>query len=285
MAKDWTAQAEEMVQHWTSAQRKMWESWFEAMQNVSYAPRSSEGWQHTVQNWNRAVKSALESQFAWTRFWANSLQTRNTPAPVVEWSQELVKMLERWTETQLELSESWFETIKKSSPTTVALAWDRAEAERVVQDWQEATRKSLEAQLNWLRIWTSVHAQWYLQQAEQSTPGAITDVATPTAPVAEANTSPDNQSSANAGPPVDAIQPAAPNFVPDAPPDSNDSLASTTSAADTPAPPRPKPKSKPKPKSTATTKKPTPAASATDPGEKPAPARTTRKTTKPKETE
>lgn len=285
MAKDWTAQAEEMVQHWTSAQCKMWESWFEAMQNVSYAPRSSEGWQHTVENWNMAVKSALESQFTWIRFWANSVQTRNTPAPVAEWSQELIKMMERWTEIQLELSESWFATIKKSNPTTVALVWDRAEAERVVQDWQEATRKSLEAQLNWLRIWTSVQAQWYLQQAEQTTPGAITDVTAPTTPVVETSTSRDNQSSANADTPADAIQPAAPALVPDAPPDVNDSLASTTSAADTPAPSRPKPKPKPKPKSKATTKKMTPAASATDPGEKPAPARTARKTTKPKETE
>lgn len=232
MAKDWIAQAEEVVQHWTSAQRKMWESWFEAMQNLSYTPRSSEGWEYTVEYWNRAVKSALESQFAWTRFWANSVQTRNTPAPIVAWSQELVKMMERWTETQLELSESWFATIKQSNPTTVALAWDRAEAERVVRDWQEATRKSLEAQLNWLRIWTSAQARWYIQQEAQAGPDVTTDVEASAALEVDASTLPAHQPAVKADPPDDTIQPVILSRESDAPPDMNDTFTSTASAVD-----------------------------------------------------
>ncbi len=281
MPKDWTAQAEEMVQHWTNAQHKMWENWFEAMQNLSYVPRSNEGWEHTVENWNMAVKSTLESQFAWIRFWANSVQTRNIPAPIAEWSQELVKMMAGWTEIQRELSASWFETIKKASPTTVALAWDRAEAEHVVQAWQEATHKSLEAQLNWLRIWTSVQAQWYLQQAEQSMPDVSTDVTAPTAG-RNPSTAAESRLSANANALANAIQSAAPNSVPLVRPDTNDSLSSTTKLPD---PSRPEPNPAPEPKSKATTKKTTRAASTVNPGQQHAPARTTRKKTKPKEPE
>lgn len=165
MAMDWTERAEEMIRNWTGAQRKMWESWLGAMQNIGSAPHATEAWEQTVDSWNAAVRSALETQVTWTRFWADSVSSQlGMPPPVTEWSQQLLEMVQHWTETQMQLSESWFETMKHSKPTTIALAWDSGEAQKVVQDWQSATQKALEAQMSWIRFWLISQTQyWHIE--------------------------------------------------------------------------------------------------------------------------
>ncbi len=151
---DWTDQAEEIIKSWTGAQRNMWEGWLNAMQNLSTTPQSPEAWEQTVEHWKNTVHTALNTQVSWTRFWAGSVRDRtNVPPPVADWSQQVLDMMERWTDTQKSLSERWFETMKHSSPTTIAQVWDSDEAQRVMQDWQEATQRTLEAQIGWVRLW------------------------------------------------------------------------------------------------------------------------------------
>lgn len=151
---DWTDQAEEIIKSWNGAQRNMWEGWLNAMQNLSTTPQSPEAWEQTVDHWKDAVHTALNTQASWTRFWAGSVRDRtNVPPPVADWSQQVLDMMERWTDTQKSLSERWFETMKHSSSTTVAQVWDSDEAQRVMQDWQEATQRMLEAQIGWVRLW------------------------------------------------------------------------------------------------------------------------------------
>ncbi len=157
---DWNQQAEEMIKTWTGAQQKMWESWLNAMQGMGPVASSSDAWHKSVEAWRESVKGALEAQVAWTRFWADSVvNSSNSPREVVEWSNQVIDMMKRWTETQTQLSESWFETVKKSDPSAIARNWNNDEAQKVVHAWQEATQKLIEAQMGWLRIWTAAQAQ------------------------------------------------------------------------------------------------------------------------------
>lgn len=156
---DWTARAEEILRTWTDVQRKMWESWHDAMRSAGTA-QSTEAWKETIAIWSEAVNRALQAQVEWTKFWTDSMTTGSTtPTEVAEWSQRIIDIMKSWAETQTQLSERWFETMKQADPTTMAAPWDSKEAQKVVQDWQEATQKLLEAQMGWLRIWTAAQAQ------------------------------------------------------------------------------------------------------------------------------
>lgn len=160
MATDWNKQAEEMIKTWTGAQQKMWEGWLGAMQGMGPNTKAGDTWEKSVQVWSDSVKSALEAQVAWTKFWADSMTAgSSTPKEVTEWSNQVLDMMKRWTETQTQLSESWFETMKKSDPATLTKTWNNEEAQKVVHTWQEAAQKILEAQMGWLRLWTAAQAQ------------------------------------------------------------------------------------------------------------------------------
>ncbi len=160
MTTDWNRQAEDMIKTWTGAQQKMWESWLSAMQGMSPAASSQEAWEKSVEVWSESVQNALEAQVAWTKFWADSMTTgTNTPKEVTDWSNQVLDMMKRWTETQKQLSESWFDSVKKADPTSMTTTWSNEEAQRVVQSWQEAAQKILEAQMGWLRIWTAAQSQ------------------------------------------------------------------------------------------------------------------------------
>lgn len=162
MAMDWTERAEEMIRNWTGAQQKMWESWLGAMQNIGTTPHTADAWEQTVDTWCAAVRNALETQMSWTEFWADTINSQmGTPPQVTEWSQQLLAMVQDWTTTQMQLSESWFETMKRSNPAAVSLAWDSSEAQHVIEDWQYATQKALEAQMGWIRFWMASQSHYW----------------------------------------------------------------------------------------------------------------------------
>lgn len=154
MTMDWTKQAEEMVKNWTGSQQKMWESWLSMMQGVGTS-QAGEMWEKTVDTWHDSMKSALKSQVEWTQFWADSI-TANSGASkqMSEMSQQTVEMTKRWTETQNQMIDQWFETLKKSDPASMAKNMNPEEMQKAMQTWQEATRKMLESQIDMIRTWT-----------------------------------------------------------------------------------------------------------------------------------
>jgi 2,4-dienoyl-CoA reductase-like NADH-dependent reductase (Old Yellow Enzyme family) len=157
---DWNKQAEETLKLWTSSQQKMWDSWVKAMQGIGSASQATDTWEKTVETWRESVKQALDAQTRWTQFWADSVTTgpgMNKQAS--EWSNQMVDMTRRWTETQSQLWDSWFETIKKSDPAAMTKAWNTEEIQKVVQTWQEAAQRAMEAQMEWARMLAAAQAQ------------------------------------------------------------------------------------------------------------------------------
>jgi biopolymer transport protein ExbB/TolQ len=71
-----------------------------------------------------------------------------------EMSQQTVEMTKRWTETQNQMIDQWFETLKKSDPASMAQNMNPEEMQKAMQTWQEATRKMLESQIDMIRTWT-----------------------------------------------------------------------------------------------------------------------------------
>lgn len=155
---EWNTRTEEVLQTWRDTQRKTWEGWLDAVQGVD-ASRSTEMWHHTVELWREAVSHALKTQLTWTLFWTDCLSrgTGNSN-PFTGWVQQMGDLMKGWNETQLQLSDYWFDTMEKANPTRLLSPWDSATAKQLVQDWQNAGYKMLEVQMNWLRIWAAVPA-------------------------------------------------------------------------------------------------------------------------------
>jgi hypothetical protein len=152
---DWTKQAEEMVKNWTGSQQKMWESWLSMMQNAGSTP-GGEMWEKTVDTWHDSMKSALATQVTWTKFWADSVAANSGASKQMsEMSQQTVEMTKRWTETQSQILDTWFEAVKKTDPATMTKNMNPEEMQKAMQSWQDATRKMMESQLEMIRTWTN----------------------------------------------------------------------------------------------------------------------------------
>ncbi len=149
---DWTKQTEEMIRTWTEAQRRMWESWLGAVQDVETS-QTAGAWEQAVESWRAAVERALEEQVAWTRSWADRVTAGGaTPKEVADWSRQVLEMMQRWTEAQKPLWERWFELLKRADPSAAPSTLADA-AQKVTQAWQEAAQKALDAQQEWARRW------------------------------------------------------------------------------------------------------------------------------------
>lgn len=154
---DWTKQVDEMVKTWTGAQQKMWENWIEAMQMMSSPQSAGNVWEKTVDAWRETVKKALESQVSWTKLWAENMTANpNTPKEMGDWAKQVLDMTQAWTDAQAQMSDNWFEVMKKADPMTVAKLWDQDQAKKMLQAWQDASQKAMEAQREWARMVTTM---------------------------------------------------------------------------------------------------------------------------------
>lgn len=158
MATDWTKQAEDIVKTWTGSQQKIWEGWLEILRSTGSSP-NSDVWEKTISTWQDSVKSALDAQVTWTKFWADSISSSaGSSKQVSEWSNQTLEITKRWTETQSQLWDTLFEAIKKTDPSLLGKNWTPEEVQKAVQSWQDASRKLLESQLEIVRLWTNPEA-------------------------------------------------------------------------------------------------------------------------------
>lgn len=149
---DWLKQSEEMIKVWSDTQQKMMSGWLDSMKDFTQ-PQASGVWEKTLDAWQNAVDSMLESQAQWARMWAGSVTaTKGVSKEMVEGAAQLKEMTERWTEFQRELWHNWFEMVRK-------LDWEKlaegAEAPPAFQAWQDTLRKATDTQLEWMRTWMS----------------------------------------------------------------------------------------------------------------------------------
>jgi hypothetical protein len=165
---DWTKQANDMLKTFTSTQQKVWESWVSSSQVISASP-SPEAWQKTVDTWRGTVKYALEQQLELTRLWAESVASASVnvpnlpsmpgvaalpgvPATAVEWTRQLLDLTRTLTDTQVRLSENWFDLLKKADPSTLAVNWDPTQAQKILTTWQDAAQKAVDAQTQFSQL-------------------------------------------------------------------------------------------------------------------------------------
>lgn len=151
---DWTKQANDMIKTWTGTQQKVWESWVESMQLAATMP-SQEAWQKTVETWRGTVKQALESQVELARMWTENVSAMPgtagmaAPAGMADFTRNMLEMVKVFTETQTRFSENYFEILKKADMKMLSEVWNPAQAQKIMETWQEATQKAVEAQAEW----------------------------------------------------------------------------------------------------------------------------------------
>jgi hypothetical protein len=150
---EWAKQTEDTFKSWADMQRKMWDDWMKGIQNLGRS-QPEQVWDKTLDAWEDSVKRTLDTQIEWTRAWADGLSSvKGTPSEMAEWARQGQEMATRWGETQRQLWQNWFETVRKLRPSAFGGSWDR-EGQRFVQAWQDAVHKALEAQAEWMRFWT-----------------------------------------------------------------------------------------------------------------------------------
>ncbi len=152
MTMQWTKQAEDMIKSWTGTQQKMWESWINMMQGVGTS-QPNDMWKRAADTWHNSVKSVLEAQVTWAQFVADSIATNaGSNKQLSDISQQVVDMTKRWSETQMEVLNTWVEEVKKNDPSEMKLQPE--EMMKSMQSLQDAIRKMTESQVEMIRSLT-----------------------------------------------------------------------------------------------------------------------------------
>jgi hypothetical protein len=157
---DWAKQAEEMAKTWTDMQRKVWDGWLEAMQGMT-TPQPT-AWERTVETWEKAFDSLLKAQGEWVKMWAEGIGGQeNAPEDMARWASQVQEMTANWVAFQGELWKGWFGMARRFDPADMAGTPSRwtADAQNMMQQWQEQMAKTWETQLDWMKQWSGKAAE------------------------------------------------------------------------------------------------------------------------------
>lgn len=143
---------EEMMKTWMDAQKKMWDSFLNAMPDAGKS-EAAKAWEQLVTNGEQTLKTTFQGQSELIQAWVKSATTmEGTPTAFVESAKQFQETYTRWSEAQQQLWTNWFEMLKKFDPTKGMSAWPGMPA-NPYQIWQEETRKMLDRQFEWMRSW------------------------------------------------------------------------------------------------------------------------------------
>jgi len=150
---EWTEQAEKMFKAWGDAQKSLMDKWVESVKYFRGAP-DTEMWQKTLEIWEETVKNTFSSQSKWMESWVENLKSmEGLPKQAVDSVDRFLEMAGRWNSTQEELWAQWFEMLKGfdfSQPAEILTETMK----NPLQAWQQATQKVMDAQAEWMKIWT-----------------------------------------------------------------------------------------------------------------------------------
>jgi hypothetical protein len=153
---DWTKQTEELVTTWNETQKKMWDNWLQAMESAGSGTNLrafEKERQKIVDTWETSVMKGLEAQAEWAKLWSDGLAAnKSTPKPMLDWAKQLGDMMRSWTASQEQLSQVWFDMMKKLDTTEMQGAWE-SHGKEMVKAWQDAVDKALEAQREMGKFW------------------------------------------------------------------------------------------------------------------------------------
>lgn len=156
MTTDWTKQTEEMVKNWTTVQQKMMESMMGMMGMNTMGTMPTDIWGKTISTLHGSMKSALEAQVNWTQFMADTMSANSgSSKQVSDMASQAVDMTKRWSDAQAKVLDTWFDTMKQTDPTTIAKSMNPEEMMKSLQNWQTASQKMMETQMEMIRSMTS----------------------------------------------------------------------------------------------------------------------------------
>jgi hypothetical protein len=145
---------ERLIKTWSAAQQKLLTGWLDLVQRTEGTSRAVV-WNETVIAWQTAVQETLDTQAEWLRDWSKRLQAElEVPPELRKNLQQEQELLLKWTETQQQLWQGWFDLVQKLAPLFEAGTGFQVD-EKLLPTWQEAARKMVEAQTEWVRRWTT----------------------------------------------------------------------------------------------------------------------------------
>jgi hypothetical protein len=155
---DWTKQTEEMFKAWTDSQKKLMENWAETIKSMG-APQSAEVWEKTLTAWEETLVKSAKTQAEWTDKWLeNLISIEGMPEAAVESTERFHQMVERWNSTQEQMWGKWFEMLRGLEPVSLTEKWREA-VQNPIQSWQDGMQKVMDAQTEWLKMWTGVSGE------------------------------------------------------------------------------------------------------------------------------
>jgi polyhydroxyalkanoate synthesis regulator protein len=155
---DWTKQTEEMFKAWSEAQKKITESWAENVKGLGGA-QSGELWEKALATWEETLEKSTKTQAEWTQKWIESLKSmQGMPEQAVASTERFQEMTQRWAAMQEQFWSNWFEMLRSLEPAKFSEKWGEA-FQNPFQVWQNATKKVMDAQAEWLRVWMGSSAR------------------------------------------------------------------------------------------------------------------------------
>jgi hypothetical protein len=143
---------ETLMTSWADAQQKMLVGWLDLLQGTEQPSRKMV-WSETVKAWQSMVQETLEAQARWLRDWTGRVQvTSGSPTGLRKNVQQAQVLLLRWTEAQQHLWQGWFHLIQHLGPLLEA---DCQIDEHLLSSLQESGQAMINAQTEWVRLWTA----------------------------------------------------------------------------------------------------------------------------------
>jgi hypothetical protein len=146
--------SEQLFRTWAQSQQQLLTNWLDTVRSLGGSP-GSQVWGKTMETWQTAVQQTLDAQAQWTREWSETLLTTpGIPEDLRERVRQGQQELQRWTDAQRQLWQSWFDMIKGvglgEASTTGAQT-----GQNLAQIWTETAQKMIDAQSQWIRLWTT----------------------------------------------------------------------------------------------------------------------------------
>ena len=145
---------EQLVKTWAEAQQQLLTDWLTMVRSNSGTP-TLELWTKTMDAWQASVKDTLDTQTKWTHEWTERLaNAKGTPEELRELAEQGREQLQRWTDTERQIWQGWFEIVRSINTRLVSGA-SAASGNDLVQLWQESAHKMIDTQSSLVRLWTS----------------------------------------------------------------------------------------------------------------------------------
>lgn len=150
---EWTKQAEEMFAAWSNAQKSLMDRWVESVKSMSGA-QDPQLWKKTLDAWQETVKNMFDSQTELTQSWAQNFKSIDgLPDQAIKSVERFQEMAKHWSGTQEDLWAKWFEMLNDFDPSQASEKWTDA-LKNPLKAWQEQSQRVLDAQAEWMKIWT-----------------------------------------------------------------------------------------------------------------------------------